>query len=145
MCLIMSFLTLLTLQGCDLFGEKVEPTIEGCMELVALNFDSRATVNDGSCSYSTASFYAKFRTFSGIPITSIDVTINNSQEGTITSFYPNGPGNCSAEGTVQYAFKSGEAVDWNTTVYLANGATILNSGRLSPGRTQECLRVSVTR
>lgn len=137
-------LLLLPLYGCDWFNPP-EPMVMGCTESSAINFDVSANTDDGSCFYSTASFYAKFRAFAGIPITSIDVTINGSHEGTITSFYPNGPGNCSAPGTVQYVFKNSEAIDWNTTVYLTNGGTILNSGTLTPSRVQECLRVNVTR
>lgn len=116
----------------------------GCTDSKALNQDFQADVNDGSCKYSTVTFYAKFGFFNGIPISSIDVSVNGGNIGAITATYPNGPGNCSASGTVKYDFGSGDSIDWNTVVFLANGASIFNSGSISPSSFQECIRVNVT-
>ena len=62
----------------------------------------------------------------------------------ISANYLIGPGNCSASGTVKYSFPDGKSIDWNTTVYLANGATIFDSGSVSPSRSLECIKVNVT-
>jgi hypothetical protein len=117
----------------------------GCTDVNALNNDVLAVVNDGTCEYSKALFYANAGFFNGIPILKIDVSINGSFVGTISNVYPNGPGNCSAPGAVQYQFLNGKRVDWNTVVYLANGGTIGGTGTASPSSVSQCIYVNVTR
>lgn len=135
--LLTSILALTLLTSCK---EK------GCTDAKALNKDYNADVNDGSCIYSNVVFYASAGFFNGIPITKIDITINGNNIGTIPgTFYPSGPGNCSAQGTVSYRFLNGSGVDWNSTVYLASGATLFGSGQLSPSSVSDCIKVNVTR
>lgn len=117
----------------------------GCTDTNALNKDYNAEENDGSCQYSTAVFYASAGYYSGIAISKIDVTVNNESIGSIFGIYPNGPGNCSAQGTVSFQFPNGNKVDWNTTVYLSNGAVIFGSGQASPSSVSNCIKVNVTR
>lgn len=116
----------------------------GCTDMNALNYNSSAEESDGSCTYSKITFYAKYGSFNGIPITSIDVSVNNNMIGTITSIYPAGPGNCDAQGTVAFSFSSASSYDWNTVVHLANGATIFGSGTTSPMAGVDCVKVNVT-
>lgn len=118
---------------------------KGCVDNAARNRNYEAEVDDGSCVYSMATFYASSGFYAGIPIVKIDVSIDGSSLGSITSVYPNGPGNCSAQGTLSYTFESGTKVDWNTTVYLANGAVVYGSGQALPLSTQDCVKVNVTR
>lgn len=134
-------LTLTTI--CSIFSCEKK---KGCTDPKALNRDYDAYVNDGSCKYSVVTFYSSAGFYNGIPITKIDVTINSSALGTIPgTFYPSGPGNCSAQGTVPFQFESGDKVDWNTTVYLASGATLFGSGQVSPSSGSDCIKVNVTR
>jgi hypothetical protein len=116
----------------------------GCTEPRALNYDYNANENDGSCSFTTATFYAKYGYYSGIPINKIDVSIDGSYIGSISSVYPSGPGNCSATGTVAYELLDSDAHDWNTTVLLANGAMIYGSGTVSAASSMDCKKINVT-
>lgn len=109
-----------------------------------LNYDPSANESDGHCTYSKVTFYAKYGFYSGIPITSIEVSVNGNTVGTINAVYPNGPGNCEAVGTVPYSFTDGSIKDWNTVVHLANGATVFGSGTCSPAAGIECVKVNVT-
>lgn len=120
---------------------------KGCTDANALNRDYDAIVNDGSCRFSNVTFYANAGFFNGIPITKIDVTVNGNGVGSILggSYYPSGPGNCVAQGTVAYQFINGNKIDWNTTVYLASGATLFGSGQVLPSSVSDCIKVNVTR
>jgi hypothetical protein len=123
----------------------MESCKKGCRDNKALNYDSDAAKDDGSCRFSNVVFYGQYPAFNGIPIVKIEVTVNGENLGSITSFYPSGPGNCSATGTINYPFRSGELVDWNTTVLLANGNTVFGSGQVTADRFTECLKVNVTK
>lgn len=119
---------------------------KGCTDAKALNTDFSAEKNDGSCEYSKVGFYASEGFFSGIPIVKVDVSVDgNNIVTTNGTFYQNGPGNCSASGTIAYQFESGNSVDWNATVFLLSGATIFTSGQISPSSVHECIRVNMTR
>ena len=117
----------------------------GCTDDNALNFNFQADSDDGNCMYSRMTFYAKFNIFQSVPITQIDITIDGEYIGSINGgfIWPNGPGNCSATGTVGYQFLNGANVDWNATIYLANGQFISTSGTKFPNSI-ECLKVNVT-
>ena len=118
---------------------------EGCTDPNALNTDFTADEDDGSCIYSRVGFYASAGFFNGIAISRVDVSINGNNIGTTSGiFYPGGPGNCSAPGTVPYQFENGRSVDWNATVFLVSGATIFTSGQVSPSSVSECIRVNMT-
>jgi hypothetical protein len=117
----------------------------GCTDSKALNRNYDADVNDGSCIYSTATFYASSGYYNGVPISGIDVILGGNIIGTITSVFPSGPGNCSAFGTVPYTFQNGSMLDWNTIVHLSSGAVVYNSGQVEPSSVLSCIRVNVTR
>lgn len=125
--------------------EKCEKTERGCTDSNALNHNFEAEENDGSCTYSMVTFYAKYGYFGAIPIQKIEVSVDGNDIGSITSTYPNGPGNCSATGTLRFEFQSDRTIDWNSTVYLANGAIVYGSGNTSPNRYQECIKVNITK
>jgi len=116
----------------------------GCTDIKALNRNYDADVNDGSCTYSTATFYASAGFYSGVPITGIDVIVNGNVIGTISSIYPSGPGNCSAFGTIPYTFQNGNKLDWNTIVRLSSGAVVYGSGQVEPSSLFSCIKVNVT-
>ncbi|WP_147377229.1 hypothetical protein [Mangrovibacterium diazotrophicum] len=118
---------------------------KGCTDPNSLNYDFEAEASDGSCNYSTTTFYAKYGYFDGIPIVKVDVSVNGSNIGSINAVYPSGPGNCSAVGTIAYEFQSGESVDWNSEIVLANGAVLYSSGIVSPSSSSACIKVNVTR
>ena len=138
--IILIFLIPLFLFSC----QKDDVEVVGCTDDNSLNYDYTATKDDGSCEYSTATFYASYGYYNGVQINSIDVTIDGENIGTINSVYPNGVGNCSAPGTVLYQFYDGYQVDWNTVVHLYNGGVVYSSGVLEP-RSTECIKVNVTK
>ncbi|MDR1737323.1 MAG: hypothetical protein LBR66_00675 [Candidatus Symbiothrix sp.] len=118
--------------------------IKGCMDRNSLEYNAAATVDDGSCRYSKVTFYARYSAFNNIPIMRIDLSVDGETIGSIQTTYPNGPGNCSAVGTVLYEFQNSKTVDWNTIVYLASGAVVYGSGTVSPSRYSECIKINVT-
>ncbi|GAA4277733.1 hypothetical protein [Aquimarina mytili] len=149
------FLTLLTISiiSCSSDDDDgntpvlSEEQVSGCNDSNALNFNSNADENDGSCTYSKITFYARFNSFNGIPITKIEILVNGEIIGSINNgfIWTNAPGNCSATGTVSYKFSDGNTIDWNTNMFLANGQLISSSGTKSPNKSSECIKINVTR
>lgn len=120
---------------------------KGCTDNNALNTDFDANKDDGSCRYSSVTFYASASYYNGIPVNKIDITINGSNVGVIPggTVYFSPPGNCISPGTVAYQFINGNKIDWNSSAYLASGAVIYASGQLSPSSASECIKINVTR
>ena len=118
--------------------------VPGCTDLHALNYEYSAEVDNGTCYYSSTTFYAKYGYYSGIPINQIDIAVDGSAIGSINSVYPSGPGNCSATGTVTYEHYDGDNHDWNSTVYLANGAVVYGSGTVKSSSSIDCKKMNVT-
>ncbi|RYY85836.1 MAG: hypothetical protein EOO15_16010 [Chitinophagaceae bacterium] len=123
---------------------KPDPPVVGCKSNKALNYKFDADNDDGSCRFSKITFFGRYGNYNGIPITRVDVSVNGSALGSLTAMYPGGPGNCSAPGTVSYQFTDDASVDWSSLVFLANGATLVFTGQVSPSRNEECIKVSAT-
>lgn len=120
---------------------------KGCTSQNAVNKTTMASREDGTCRYSTATFYASAGAFNGVPITRIDVYINGLLKGSMPGsiFYPAGLPNCFAQGTVSYTFPNGNGVSWTATVFLANNAVVTTEGQVAPLASTDCLLVNVTR
>ena len=125
--------------GCVL----VVPNKPGCTDPDALNYDSFADLDNGSCTYSLVVFYASASQYEYIPnpdanqlfiipIDSIVVAVDGSRLGTLRRYYPNGLGSCDAPGTLVYVFDSGADSDWVAVVLLDNGKKIVTSGTIGP-------------
>ncbi len=139
---LLSFL-LLIITSCDADCSGDEEKNIGCTEERALNFDYSAEENDGSCVFSKVTFYKKYQYFNNVLITNINLSVNGNDLGSLSIFYPNGPGNCSSNGTIPYQFLNGESIEWNTVISLYNGNIIYGSGTVSPNSV-ECLKVNIT-
>lgn len=107
---------------------------KGCTDSRAINYDYQANKNDGSCQFSTAIFYVS----SPANFPPLSIYIDGTFYGNITSYYPYGPGNCSASGCIEYQFFSGSNIDWEVIDAASNTVT----GTLSPN-SQTCIKVRV--
>ena len=143
--LFLVLICLATLYCCDSEDDSEPDPVLGCTDDKALNYSFSNDTDDGSCIYSTVTYYAKFNLFQNIPITRIDISIDGVFIGSINNgfIWSNGPGNCSSTGTVQYQFLDGSSVDWNATLYLANGQQFSTSGTRTPN-SLECIKINVT-
>ena len=137
--------------GCVL----LVPNRLGCTDADALNYDSSADVDDGSCRYSRVVFYASANQYEyvpdvnvnqlfNIPIESIVVHVDGSTRGKLRVYFPSGPLSCSAPGTLSYEFRSGDAVEWRALVVLENGKELVTAGKVRPRRESKCIPIDVT-
>jgi hypothetical protein len=125
--------------------DEKKQKILGCTDFDSLSYNSDATIDDGSCTYSSVTFYARWNNFNYVPITRIEVLVNGEYMDTIPAiYYLNGPENCDAQGTVKYEFQNEERVNWSAIVYLADGAIVHNSGRVRPSSFARCMKINVT-
>lgn len=108
---------------------------KGCTDSKALNRNSDADKEDGSCQYSSVIFYMSVI----VPSRPVTVSVNGTNIGTITAQYPAGPGNCIAPGCATYQFKSGEKVNWVAT---EPGGSIW-TGTAEPSSSLDCIKVRV--
>ena len=139
--LLLLSVPLLFILSCDL----LEPELEGgCTDSRALNQDYTADFDDGSCEYSTVVFYGRYTYYGFVPIANIDITIDGSFKGSLTTVYPNGPSNCDAPGTVKHQFEDGSSVNWNAVITLSNGTYYTTGGTVSPSSTYSCIKINAT-
>jgi hypothetical protein len=119
--------TIVTTSSC--FKKK------GCTDSNALNRNSDADKDDGSCVYSSVIFYMSVIN----PARPVTVSVNGNAIGTITAQYPGGPGNCIAPGCAIYTFNSGQKANWVAT---EPGGTIW-TGTVQPSSVADCIKVRV--
>lgn len=120
---------------------------EGCTDTKALNFDFEATKDNGSCIYSSVTFYASNKVWPDqTTIKKIYVTVNGTHLGSIdTEFYEFGFETCEESGTLSYKFDSGEEIHWMKTIFYENGDTFNGVYTyLPPDKTDRCLKVNLT-
>lgn len=117
-------------------------TVTGCRKKCndpdALNETAVLFGSTDNCEFSKIAFYANQQ------VASFTVTLDGENLGTSGVFYPGGPGNCSATGTLPFRFRSGEALDWNATIVTMNGFIVYTNGTIEPSPFDECIVVNVT-
>src|SRR5437868_6986448 len=92
-----------TIMACTIFiFSSCTKKEKGCLDPSSLTYNSDAEVDNGTCSYSTVTFYMSVIN----PSRPVTVTVDGNTVGTITAQYPSGPGNCSAPGCAIYKFKA---------------------------------------
>jgi len=115
---------------------------DGCTDPLALNQDKNARKDDGSCTYSTVTFYARFG--SADAVQQVNLTIDGVEAGSIKGTnWPDGPGDCAATGTIVYQFKNANAIKWRAEIITA-GETLNASGTIVPAHDAICIKVNVT-
>jgi len=118
-------------------------TWDGCTDHKATNFDEDAEKHDDSCVYTKLTFYADSSRFGGIPINSIEVTIDGESIGSFSKVYSSGgPSLCSADGTVSFDFVDAGNITWKSTIYLNNGTTNSATGIVGPTQLNNCRLIS---
>ncbi len=146
---VLIFIIITTLISCTCDDDIVivENPVEGCTDPLSITYNVNAENDNGSCEYSNLTFYAKYSFFQNVPIVKIDIDINGEIIGSINDgfVWPNGPGNCNANGTVAHQFVNSDKVDWNALIYLSNGVNVSSSGEIEPNRFSDCIKINVTR
>jgi len=124
-----------------IFVNLISCTKETCNDPFALNLGA-----DNACVYSRATFYGATSLYydsqlNFYQVVGIQVKVNGKSIGTITDFYV--PSDCSSSGTVPFTFTSGSRIDWEATIRLDNGQTVVNTGSAEPSPDAVCLRIRV--
>jgi hypothetical protein len=114
---------------------------KGCTDTSATNYDMDAVKDCGCCSFEKVVFYSRYAGYhvNGVPypITAYPVKlyVNDVEAGTITAFYPNGPGNTTVPGVVIHNPGNQKKVEWYAKVTFPNGSfLILGSGTFNAGK-----------
>jgi len=146
MRIFLIFISIVVVFLCSSCSEK------GCIDDKALNFEPTATEADNSCMFSTCIFYRSLTEINGYEIDRIELRGNyfgEEQEplsGDLDWIYEGtSPPNCSASGTIQYKFTSGENFEWNTMIYLKDTSLVYGTGGIiTANPNNECIKVNVT-
>jgi len=115
----------------------------GCTDYVALNFKEKAEKDDGSCIYTSITFYADSANYPGTTINRIDITIDGINIGTFNGAYMNLP-DCSNPGELSTRFSIEDAgkVTWQSKTYLTNGTFLTKTGTVTPDSATSCVIVN---
>jgi hypothetical protein len=101
---------------------------EGCNDRRASNYDENVVIDDGSCIFTTVTFYADSSQVNGIPISSIDVTVNGAIIGSFNGFFNDGSQVCGATNTAVFPTNGESLVAWKATIYQLGGTYVENEG-----------------
>jgi len=128
------FITLSSFEWCK------KPT--GCMDYSAKNYDVEAEKDCGCCEFERVVFYSRYPAYNvggvvySINTYPIKLFIGTQEVGTVSAFYPNGPGNSNLPGIVVHNPGSQKTVEWYAKVTAPNGSfVILGSGTFSAGKS----------
>ncbi len=114
---------------------------KGCMDISASNFDAEAEKDCGCCEFGKVVFYSRYPAYvvGGVSYSivtyPIKIFVGTQEIGTVTAFYPNGPGNSNVPGLVSYSPGGNKNVEWYAKVTAPNGSFIvLGSGTFNAGK-----------
>lgn len=112
------------------------------MDFSASNYSSEAEKDCGCCQFEKIVFFSRYAgyTVGGIPYPisafPVKLFVNDQDAGTITAFYPAGPGNSTVPGVVIHNPGNQKKVEWYAKVTFPNGSfLILGSGTITAGKT----------
>ena len=113
----------------------------GCMDYSAKNYDVEAEKDCGCCSFEKVVFYSRYPGYNvngvlySINTYPIKIFVGSQEIGTISAFYPNGPGTSTVPGVVVYEPGNDKKVEWYAKVTSPTGAFIvLGSGTFNAGK-----------
>jgi hypothetical protein len=101
---------------------------EGCNDRRASNYDEKVVVDNGSCIFTTVTFYADSSHVNGIAISSIDVTVNGAVIGSFNGFFNDGSQVCGATNTAVFPTNGESLVAWSAVIHQLGGTTVASSG-----------------
>ena len=101
---------------------------KGCNYNQAVNYDKMVVVDDGSCTFTSLSFYADNDTINGKHVDFIEITVENNVIGSFSGKQSES-GACNGSNTVSYAKGTDGTINWVSTIHL-EGDTINPSGYL---------------
>lgn len=113
----------------------------GCMDTQATNYDIDADKDCKCCQFEKVVFYSRYPSYNiggvwySILSYPLKVYVNNQDIGTITAFYPSGPGTSTVPGVLTFEPGDNKKVEWYAKVTAQNGNFIvLGSGTLYAGK-----------
>ena len=112
---------------------------EGCNDRRASNYDEKVIIDDGSCTFTTVTFYADSSHYNGITISSIDVTVNGAVVGSFNGYFTNGNQVCGATNTATFKTNGESSVSWSATAHLFGGTTKAFQGEYTGITSQGCV------
>lgn len=108
---------------------------KGCMDAQAANYDVTAEKDCKCCQYEKVVFYSRYPAYNvggvlySILSVPIKIYVNDQEVGTITAYYPNGPGASTVPGVVVYEPQQNKKVEWYAKAVAPNGNfVVLGSG-----------------
>ena len=111
------------------------------MDFGAANYNVEAEKDCGCCTYEKVVFFSRFPAYNvggviySIATYPIKIFVDGQDIGTISAFYPNGPGTSTVPGVVVYNPGNKKSVEWFAKVTAPNGSFIvLGSGTFNAGK-----------
>lgn len=121
---------------------------KGCNYSQAVNYDNMVVVDDGSCTFTSMSFYADQDTIGGKYVEFVDITIGNTAIGSFSGKQSES-GACSGSNTTSYTNEKDGTINWISTIHLEgdsinpSGYLLYNSGSAATSPTIACIAINV--
>ena len=111
---------------------------EGCNDRRASNYDEYAVVDNGTCDFTTLTFYADSTHRNGFQISSIDVSVDGNSLGSFSGYHYIGEQVCGSDRSVIYKTQGETSVSWTATINLFGGGTTSTYGIVNTSVNQPC-------
>lgn len=112
---------------------------EGCNDRRASNYDEKVIVDNGTCIYTSVTFYADSSEYNGKTISNIQVTVDGDIVGSFNGHFTNGNQVCGATNTAVYNTTGETSVVWSAVIYQNGGTSVTTSGEYLGISNQTCV------
>ena len=129
---------LLTLSVAALMVTSCSKDKEGCNDRRASNYDEYAVIDNGTCNFTTLTFYADSTHTNGLQISSIDVSVGGTAVGSFSGYHFSGEQVCGTDRIAIYKTQGETSVSWTATINLFGGLTTSSSGTVNTSVNQPC-------